>query len=368
MRIAIYSGSFDIVTEGHLWMIKEGIRLFDKLIVGIGTNPSKQTLFDFKTRKRLLESVCVEFSDKVVIEDFGNLALVQFARDKNAAYILRGIRSVSDFDYERMLKNVNTDLDESIETVFLIPPRYLAEVSSSMVKGMLQINGWETIIKRYVPEAMRDALIERFSCDPVQVARYYAGDIASVTLAQSYSGAGRYYHNLQHIGNCLKEFREVEATLSDSYSVLMALLFHDIVYNSEARQPLANETASWELANQLCQFNELAAPTIKNHILHTSHSYTGDKNADTDSICDIDMAIFGYSKHEFDEYEANIRREYAFASDAQYTSGRLNFLQTLLMRDAIFKTDYFNKKYEVSAKANITKLIDSIKQVMQHGF
>lgn len=363
MRIAIYSGSFDIVTEGHLWMIKEGIRLFDKLIVGIGTNPSKQTLFDFKTRKQLLESVCMEFADKVVIEDFGNLALVQFARDKNAAYILRGIRSVSDFDYERMLKNVNTDLDESIETVFLIPPRHLAEVSSSMVKGMLQINGWETIIKRYVPEATRDALIVHFSCDPVQVARYYAGDIPSVILAQNYNGAGRYYHNLQHLENCLKDFRAVEAILSDSYSVVMALLFHDIIYNAAARQPLANEMASWELANQLCQFNEPAATTIKHHILHTSHNYIGDKNADTDSVCDIDMAILGYSEHEFDEYEANIRREYAFASDAEYTNGRLGFLQSLLARATIFKTDYFYNKYEVSARANIIKLIKQLNGV-----
>ncbi|MSP27334.1 MAG: pantetheine-phosphate adenylyltransferase [Methylococcales bacterium] len=361
MRIAIYSGSFDIVTEGHLWMIKEGIRLFDKLIVGIGTNPSKKTLFDFKTRKRLLESVCVEFADKVVIEDFGNLALVQFARDKKAAYILRGIRSVSDFDYERMLKNINTDIDESIETVFLMPPRHLAEVSSSLVKGMLQINGWETIIKRYVPETMQYALIERFSCDPVELARYYAGDTSSVILAQRYSGAGRYYHNLQHLENCLQEFRAVEATLSDSYSVLMALLFHDIVYNPEARQPLANETASWELANQLCQFNEPAVTTIKNHILHTSHSYTGDKNADTDTVCDIDMTIFGYLEPEFYEYEANIRREYAFANDAQYTSGRLSFLQTLLASDAIFQTDYFNKKYEASARVNISRLINQLK-------
>ena len=163
MRIAIYSGSFDIVTEGHLWMIKEGARLFDRLIVGIGTNPNKQTVFDFATRKQLLESICADLPDNILIEEFANLALVQFAHDKNASYILRGIRSISDFDYERMLKNVNTDLDSSIETVFLMPPRHLAEVSSSMVRGMLQINGWEHIIQRYVPELMREVLIDRFS-------------------------------------------------------------------------------------------------------------------------------------------------------------------------------------------------------------
>lgn len=343
-------------------MIKKGIGLFDKLIVGIGTNPDKQTLFDFKTRKQLLEMVCVGLADNLVIEDFGNLALVQFARDKNAQYILRGIRSVSDFDYERMLKNVNTDLDESIETIFLMPPKNLSEVSSSMVKGMLKIHGWETIIKRYVPEAMRDALIERFSCDPVQVARHYAGVMPSLTLEQCYSAEGRFYHNLKHIGNCLIEFRAVEATLKNSKAVMMALLFHDIVYDPEAHQLLANETASWTLAKQLCAFNEHDDTDIMNHILHTSHSYTGDKNADTDTVCDIDMAILGYSESEFDAYETNIRREYAFASDADYAAGRLNFLRTLLAKTAIFKTDYFKNKYEESARDNIKRLINQLSE------
>lgn len=362
MRIAIYSGSFDIVTEGHLWMIKKGVSLFDQLIVGIGTNPSKQTLFDFKTRKRLLESVCAGLADNLVIEDFGNLALVQFARDKNAQYILRGIRSVSDFDYERMLKNVNTDLDESIETVFLMPPKNLSEVSSSMVKGMLKIRGWEEITKRYVPEAMRIALIERFSYHPVQVAMCYAGVLPSQQFEQAYSGAGRFYHNLKHIENCLREFREVEAKLKNPRAVIMALLFHDIVYEPQARQPLANETASWQQAKQLCQLNDSDHATIMNHILHTSHSYTGYKDADTDTVCDIDMAILGYSEPEFAEYEQGIRREYAFANDAQYTAGRLHFLQTLLASTAIFKTDYFSHKYEASARANISRLIDQLSE------
>jgi pantetheine-phosphate adenylyltransferase len=360
MRIAIYSGSFDIVTEGHLWMIKQGVSLFDQLIVGIGTNPGKQTLFDFKTRKQLLETTCHGLAQNLIIEDFGNLALVQFARNKNAAYILRGIRSVSDFDYERMLKNVNTDLDESIETIFLMPPKNLSDVSSSMVKGMLKIKGWETIIKRYVPEAMRDALIDRFSTDPVQVALHYAGVQPSKTLEKHYSEAGRFYHNLKHIENCLTEFREVEAKIKNPQAVVMSLLFHDIVYNPQTQQPLANETASWELAKQICALNPQEHSTIMNHILHTSHNYTGDKDPDTDYVCDIDMAILGYSEDEFDNYEANIRREYAFASDELYKLGRSHFLQKLLDSERIFKTDYFKNKYEDSARANIKKLIKKL--------
>ena len=360
MRIAIYSGSFDIVTEGHLWMIKKGASLFDQLIVGIGTNPSKQTLFDFKTRKRLLESTCAGLADNLIIEDFGNLALVQFARDKHAAYILRGIRSMSDFDYERMLKNVNTDLDDSIETIFLMPPKNLSEVSSSMVKGMLKIKGWETIVKRYVPETMSLALIECFSCDPVEVARHYIGIQASLMIEQRYSAAGRFYHNLKHIENCLTEFREIEAKMIDPRAVVLALLFHDIVYDPQAQQHLANEIASWDMLKHFCQLNDQDHSMIMNHILHTSHNFTGDKNEDTDYVCYIDMAILGYSEHEFEQYEANIRREYAFASDADYQAGRGHFLQTLLASEQIFKTDYFKNKYEESARANIKNLIKQL--------
>lgn len=362
MRIAIYSGSFDIVTEGHLWMIKKGLALFDQLIVGIGTNPDKQTLFDFKTRKQLLKTVCAGLSDNLIIEDFSNLALVQFARDKNAQYILRGIRSVSDFDYERMLKNVNTDLDESIESIFLMPPKHLSDVSSSMIKGMLKIKGWENIIKRYVPEAMRATLIERFSCDPIQLAAHYVGIPASLILEQNYSAAGRYYHNIKHLENCLLEFRHMETAIQDRYAVLIALLFHDIIYEPTNQQPLANETASWEFAKQLCQLNDTAHATIKNHILHTSHSYTGDKNVDTDMVCDIDMAILGYPEQDFTEYERNIRAEYAFASDSQYKTGRIHFLSTLLQQPAIFKTEYFKKKYEAAARINIQTLIQHLSE------
>jgi predicted metal-dependent HD superfamily phosphohydrolase len=200
---------------------------------------------------------------------------------------------------------------------------------------------------------MREALIARFSCDPVQVARHYAGEAASVILSEKYNEQGRFYHTLKHIEACLREFREVEAKLTDPHAVLMALLFHDLVYHPEAHQPLANETASWELANQLCPLSDV----VKSHILHTSHTYTGDKHADTDMVCDIDMAILGYSEQEVDAYEAAIRCEYAFADDAQYQAGRLNFLRSVLAKERIFNTDYFHRKYEASARINIESLI-----------
>jgi predicted metal-dependent HD superfamily phosphohydrolase len=222
---------------------------------------------------------------------------------------------------------------------------------------MLKIKGWETIIKRYVPEAMRMALIERFSCDPIELARHYVGVLASVMIKQRYSEGGRFYHNLKHIENCLMEFREVETKLSNPRVVVLALLFHDIIYNPQAKQPLANETASWEMAKQINTLNPEDHSAIMNHILYTSHQYTGDGDSDTDYICDIDMAILGYPEHQFEEYEHNIRREYAFASDEKYKAGRIQFLQTLLSSEYIFKTDYFKNKYEISARRNIKKLI-----------
>jgi predicted metal-dependent HD superfamily phosphohydrolase len=209
---------------------------------------------------------------------------------------------------------------------------------------------------------MRAALIKRFSHDPVQLAQHYAGESTSTMLAQCYSAEGRFYHNLKHLENCLREFRAIEPQLKNSYTVLMALLFHDIVYDPEAHRPLANETASWELAKQLCPFKELEAAVIKSHILHTSHNYTDDKDADTDYVCDIDMAILGYSEQEFNHYETNIRREYAFAGDAQYQTGRVNFLKTVLAKERIFNTDYFHHKYEAAARTNIEKLINQLSE------
>jgi pantetheine-phosphate adenylyltransferase len=138
-------------------MIRQGLGLFDRLIVAIGTNPSKSYTFSVEQRVQLLGASTPEDSH-LTIENFDNRYLVDYAKEKGAAYILRGIRSPGDYEYERVMRHINNDLAPTITTVFLMPPRELAQVSSSMVESLIGPNGWEETVARYVPEPVFEAL------------------------------------------------------------------------------------------------------------------------------------------------------------------------------------------------------------------
>ena len=159
MRTAVYAGSFDPPTNGHLWMIQRGLELFDRLYVAIGSNPSKSYTFSVEKRLELLRN-SLPSCERLTISEFNNRYLVNYANDVDAQYILRGIRSSHDYEYERVMRHINGDMAPKITTTFLMPPRDIAELSSSMVKSLIGPQGWEESVRRYVPEPVFDALQE----------------------------------------------------------------------------------------------------------------------------------------------------------------------------------------------------------------
>jgi pantetheine-phosphate adenylyltransferase len=160
----VYAGSFDPVTNGHLWMIREAVELFDELIVAVGVNPDKHCTFSVDERIDMLNAVTRGF-DKLRVDMFENQFLVNYAQSVGANYIIRGIRTASDYEYERAMRYVNSDLFPDITTLFLLPPREYAEVSSTMVKGLVGPRGWETVIRQYVPEPVSRKLLQMYSTD-----------------------------------------------------------------------------------------------------------------------------------------------------------------------------------------------------------
>lgn len=159
IKRAVYAGSFDPVTNGHLWIIEEAAQLFDELIVAIGVNPNKHSTFTIAERAQMLNETLPK-APNLRLEIFGNQFLVRYAQSIGANYIVRGIRSVSDYEYERTMRYVNNDLFPTIRTIFLMPPREYAEVSSTMVKGLVGPEGWEDVIEQYVPAAVSARLLE----------------------------------------------------------------------------------------------------------------------------------------------------------------------------------------------------------------
>jgi len=159
--VAVYAGTFDPVTIGHIWMIEQGIRLFDKLIIAVGLNPDKKPDFLLEDRIQLLEKSTTSCKN-ITIKQYHNKFLVKYAEEVGARYILRGIRNPDDYEYEKTWRLVNGDLSPDITTVFLMPPREIAEISSSTVKGLIGPEGWEDIVRKYVPECVLEKLKERY--------------------------------------------------------------------------------------------------------------------------------------------------------------------------------------------------------------
>ena len=160
MPKAIYAGSFDPVTNGHLWMIRTAAELFRELVVAIGVNPVKESAYSLVERLELLRA-CSEGLSNVSVDSFENQFLVRYAHAQGARYIVRGIRNESDYAREREMRYINADLEPEILTVFLMPPREIAEVSSSFVRGLIGPEGWEEVVHRFVPEPVYELFIRK---------------------------------------------------------------------------------------------------------------------------------------------------------------------------------------------------------------
>ena len=156
MRVAIYPGSFDPITNGHLDIITRGSKIFDKLIVGVLVNIDKVGLFSIEERVELIKRVTSHL-DKVEVVSFNGL-LVELAKKNNAKVILKGLRAVSDFEYEFQMALMNSQLDADVETLFMTTAATNSFLSSSSVKQVAKFGG---DIKGLVPDGIIDDVIKK---------------------------------------------------------------------------------------------------------------------------------------------------------------------------------------------------------------
>ncbi|MDQ1353542.1 MAG: pantetheine-phosphate adenylyltransferase [Acidobacteriota bacterium] len=156
-RIAVYPGSYDPLTNGHIDIIERGFKLFDRVIVAILKNPSKQSLFSIDERMDILRET---FKDRTEIEvDCFEGLLVNYLRKKNATTVVRGLRAISDFEIEFQMELMNRRIEPECETIFLVPSVHYSFVSSRLVKEIYQLGGE---IKNMIPPVVDRKLKEKF--------------------------------------------------------------------------------------------------------------------------------------------------------------------------------------------------------------
>ena len=156
MKIAVYPGSFDPITKGHLDVLNTGSEIFDKVIIAVSQNNSKESFFTVEERVELIKQ-SVKHLKNVEVDSFEGLT-VEYAKQKGAKILLRGLRAVSDFEYEMQLSQTNSSLSDNIKTVFLTTRPKYNFISSSTVKDISLMGG---DISKFVPEVVNKALKEK---------------------------------------------------------------------------------------------------------------------------------------------------------------------------------------------------------------
>ena len=161
-KIAIYPGTFDPFTNGHLDLVERGIRIFDTIIIAVAPSPKKQPLFSIEERLRLIEDAVKATGSPagkgVKVGAFNGL-LVDYVAGKKGIAIIRGLRAVSDFEYELQMALMNRRLSHDIETVFMMPSEEYSFLTSTMVKEVASLGG---SVKGLVPDAVEAALRKKF--------------------------------------------------------------------------------------------------------------------------------------------------------------------------------------------------------------
>lgn len=164
IKKAVYPGSFDPITNGHVDIIRRGLEIFDEIVVAVLENPKKESLFSTKERVDMIQEIFAD-EEKVEVSSFHGL-LVDFAKDHESKMIIRGLRAISDFEYEFQMALMNRKLDPEIETLFMMPNLNYSFLSSRLVKEVSMLGG---CLEGLVPREVEGKLHDKYDTTPKKI-------------------------------------------------------------------------------------------------------------------------------------------------------------------------------------------------------
>lgn len=371
-----FSGTLDPITNGHMWVIGEARSLADEVIVFLSQNPAKKPQFPAEERKQIIEQsarACGWDNVQVVIVKGDYTA--RAAKKHGCDYLIRGIRTTADFDYENLIQQTNVDVLQGAKTIFVMPPRDLGSVSSSFVKALEGPVGWHWTMKKFVPapayhawilDALRkewEALWNYAQASEAQLALFEQW-FAHLTGPEAYGGAERHYHNLEHLVHGLTEIRvwadNTGAGQRERQLLKKAFWFHDAVYSHDEEALYSSEEASaqlWLTSGLDAGDNGDVAQLIR----ATDH-FQGPSIVHPlkDAMLGADLAILGQDDDVYNAYTAAIGREYAHVEPAHFRQQRRLAMQHLAAKaqaGQLFGDAFFADQYNARAIENMQREI-----------
>ena len=365
MKKIAFSGTLDPITNGHMWVIQEARALADEVVVLLSENPGKKPQFSAPKRKQIIEqSVAALGWDNVSVMVIQGDYTARAAKRQGIDFLIRGIRTTSDFDYENLIQQANVDVLHGAKTLFVMPPRDLGSVSSSFVRSLLGPVGWHWTTRQFMPAPAYRAWIldwlekEWRSLWPAQGMAAFE----QLTGQDAYGSEARPYHNLDHLVHGLSELAawgaNVGAAPEDVALLKKAFWFHDAVY-AAAPQAVSNEEQSAQLWLGAGLDDGDTAQQVVNLIRATEHlSPTATPHRLRDAMISADLAILGQAEEIYDAYALAVRSEYAHIDEARYNAGRrriLTHFAALAAAGTLYADAYFADLYAAQASRNLAR-------------
>lgn len=362
-----FSGTLDPITNGHMWVIGEARSIADEVIVFLSQNSTKQPRFSAEERRAIVLESCAERQwDNVQVLIVKSDYTARVARKHGVDYLIRGIRTTADFDYENLIQQTNVEVIGGAKTLFVMPPRDLGSVSSSFVKALEGPVGWNWTTKKFVPGPAYRAWITSWlhkewqALFPGEAAQAW---FARLTGADAYGGATRHYHNLDHLVHGLAEIRawaaNTGAAAADADLVRAAFWFHDAHYG-HGPAAVSNEEASAQLwlgsglepeAGRAAEVATLIRATDHLQGGHVAHPLK-------EILLGVDLAILGQDEEVYAHYARGIRAEYGHVPEERYGKQRAGVLEHLRGKayaGTLYADPWFAEQYNEPAIVNMTR-------------
>jgi pantetheine-phosphate adenylyltransferase len=376
-QTGLYAGSFDPPTNGHVGLVRQAAQFLKRVIVAIAVNPSKKPMFTAEQRKAMFEEALKDCPNVQVQINPANRYTAQIAKESGAGVLIRGMRhSAKDLEEEMTLLNENRQIDQDIQTLFIPAPPGCENLSSSLVKSHLGCLDWRDQIVNKVPpmvfaalkqqdlQKRWDSLMKELTIKPED------GQELFQKLTENYGPRKAGYHNFDHILDCLERLdlylNGPTAKKPKNLPMFkLALWFHDIYQGDKGIAKSADEAVNVLFKAQTLGVERPATRDyVKSLILATDHNNNAAITPDSDEalLCDIDLSVLGQPSDKYKAYAKSVRQEYRHVEASVFKAKRAEILEAFLNQPQIYRTPWFQAKYEAQARENLKKEIKALRR------